>query len=151
MQHLFNKSKRTIIDLIKEGIAIFYEDLTTCLQIDFSKDGLGFWLRQKNCSCEKMTPICCPTCCKVTFANGRFTIPEESNYAPVKGEALAVAFCLDKAKHFVLGCNNLVVATDHELLLKVLSDRKLEDIGNPRLLKLKEKTLPSRFKIIHLS
>ena len=74
----------------------------------------------------------------------------ESNYAPVEGEALAVAFGLDRAKHFVLTCNKLVVATYHEPLLKVLGDKKLEDIGNPRLLNLKEKTLPFRFKIIHV-
>ena len=29
----------------------------------------------------------------------------EENYAPVEGEALAVAWALDKARHFVLGCN----------------------------------------------
>ena len=97
-----------------------------------------------------MTPICCPTGWKVVFANGRFTNPAESRYAPIEGEALSVAHGLEKAKHFVLGCKNLIVATDHKPLLKVLGDRKLEDIGNPRLLNLKEKTLPFRFKIIHV-
>ena len=35
--------------------------------------------------------------------------------------------------------------------MKVFGDRKLEKIGNPRLLNLKEKTLPFRFKIIQTS
>lgn len=42
------------------------------------------------------------------------------------------------------------MATDHKPLLKVLGDRKLEDIDNPRLLKLKEKTLRWKFDIIHV-
>ena len=84
------------------------------------------------------------------FKNGRFTNPAESRYAPVEGEALAVVFGLEKAKHFVLGCNDLIVATDPKPLLKVLGDRKLENIDNPRLRNLKEKTLSFRFKIIHV-
>ena len=39
---------------------------------------------------------------------------------------------------------------DHKPLLKILGDRKLEDIDNPRLLKLKEKTLNWRFKVVHV-
>ena len=132
MQGLFDKSKSTIIDLIIEGISIFDKSRSTCLQTDWCKDGIGFWLWQKHCDCHKMTPICCPTGWKAVFANGRFTNPAESRYAPIEGEALAVVFGLEKAKHFVLGCNDLIVATDHEPLLKVLGDRKLENIDNPR-------------------
>ena len=71
LQYLFNKSKEKIMDLIKEGITIFDKELTTCLQTDFSKYGLGFLLWQKHCNCEKITPICCPTDWKVTLTNGR--------------------------------------------------------------------------------
>ena len=74
----------------------------------------------------------------------------EENYAPVEGDALAVAWALDKARPFVLGCNDLIVATDHKPLLKVLGDRKMEDIKNPRLYNLKEKTLPFLFRITHV-
>ena len=71
----------------------------------------------------------------------RFTRPAESRYAPVEGEALAVVYSLDKAKHFVLGCSDLIVAVDHKPLLKIFGDRSLADIPNPRLRNLKEKTL----------
>ena len=74
----------------------------------------------------------------------------EENYAPVEGEALAVAWALDKARHFILGSNDLIVATDHKPLLKVLGGRKMEDIKNPRLYNLKEKTLPFLFRITHI-
>ena len=84
------------------------------------------------------------------MVGSRFTHPAESRYAPIEGEALAVADALDKARYFVLGCEKLTIAVDHKPLLKVLSDRALEDIGNPRLRNLKEKTLRYRFKIIHI-
>ena len=72
------------------------------------------------------------------------------NYAPVEGECLAVAWALDKARHFVLGCTDLIVAVDHKPLLKVLGDRKMEDIKNPRLYNLKERTLPFLYRITYV-
>ena len=114
------------------------------------KYGIGFSLGQKHCSCPSDEPWCCQTGWKLTFASNRYTHNAEENYAPVEGEALAVAWALDKARHFVLGCNDLIVATDHNPLLKVLGDRKMEDIKNPRLYNLKEKTLPFLFRITHV-
>ena len=67
----------------------------------------------------------------------------------MEGEALAVADALDKARYFVLGCRDLIVAGDHKPLLKLLGDRALDDIPNPRLRNLKEKTLRYRFRTIH--
>ncbi len=64
----------------------------------------------------------------------RFTHP---HYAPVEGEALTVADALDKARHFVLGCRDLIIAVDHKPLLKLFGDRSLEDIPNTMLRNLK--------------
>ena len=100
--------------------------------------------------CASNEPSCCYTGWKLTFASNRYTHNAEENYAPVEGEALAVAWALNKARHFVLGRNDLIVATDHKPLLKVLGDRKMEDIQNPRLYNLKEKTLPFLFRITHV-
>ena len=83
------------------------------------------------------------------FAGSRFTHPAESRYAPIEGEALVVVYGLESARHFVLGCDNLVVATDHKPLLGVLNNRHLGDIQNERQLSLKDKALPCRFSIIH--
>ena len=85
-----------------------------------------------------------------TQAGSRFTHAAESRYAPVEGEALAVADALDKARFFVLGCNNLIIAVDHKPLLKVFGDRSLEKITNARLRNLKEKTLRYRFRMVHI-
>ena len=68
----------------------------------------------------------------------------------MEGEALAVADALDKARFFVLGCNDLIIAVDHKPLLKIFSDRSLEEISNSRIHNLKEKTLRYRFSMIHI-
>ena len=61
-----------------------------------------------------------------------------------------MADALEKARCFVLGCSDLIVAVDHKPLLKIFRDRALEDISNARLRNLKEKTLCYRFRIVHI-
>ena len=65
----------------------------------------------------------------MVLAGGRFTKPAESRYSPVEGELLAVADAnaLYKSRHFVLGCDKLVVAVDHKSLLGLLNDKSLAD------------------------
>ena len=146
----FAHAKSEITKTIAEGVKIFDKRRKTCLSTDWCKYGIGFSLGQKHCSCPSNEPSCCQTGWKLTFASNRYTHNAEENYAPVEGEALAVAWALDKARHFVLGFNDLIVATDHKQLLEVLGDRKMEDIKNPRLYNLKEKTLPFLFRITHV-
>ena len=86
----------------------------------------------------------------MTLVGSRFTHAAESRYAPIEGEALAVADALDKARHFVLGCSDLVIAVDHKPLCKLFGDRSLDDIPNTRLRNLKEKTLRYRFTMVHI-
>ena len=59
-------------------------------------------------------------------------------------------WALENTKYYTLGNVGLMVATDHKPLLRVLGDRKLEDIQNPRLLRIKEATLCWRFGFIHV-
>ena len=117
---------------------------------NWSKTGIGFWLLQKHCICDKIKPFCCPTGWHTTLVGSHFTQSNESHYAPIEGEALAVADGLKKSRFFVLGCSKLIVAVDHKPLLKIFGDPSLNDIENPRLLNLKEKTLQYRFEIIHI-
>ena len=74
----------------------------------------------------------------------------KSRYAPIEGGALAVAYALHQTRYYVLGCPDLIIATDHKLLLQVLNDRSLTEIHNRRLLNLKEKTLRYRFTMAHV-
>lgn len=56
---------------------------------------------------------------------------------------------LKQTRYFIQGCNNLVVVTDHRSLTKILGDRTLDEITNSRLFRLKQRTLPWRFNIVH--
>ena len=150
LENTFKESKHKIIEQIKQGVEIFDKNKPTCLSTDWSKDGIGFWLTQKHCKCTNMKPFCCKTGWKTCLLGSRFTHAAESRYAPIEGEALAVVEALEKSRHFVLGCENLTIAVDHKPLLKIFSDRSLNDISNARLRNLKEKTLRYRFKIIYI-
>ena len=48
---------------------------------------------------------------------------------------------------FVLGCEKLTIVTDHKPLLGIFRDRDLSSVTNPRILKLKQRTLPYRYDI----
>ena len=150
LSELLEESKRVIISEIEEGVRIFDKTKPTCLATDWSKVGIGFWLFQKHCDCHKIELFCCPTGWRITLVGSRFTHPAESRYAPVEGEALAVADALGKARYFVLGCENLIIAVDHKPLLKLFGDRSLDDISNTRLRNLKEKTLRYKFRMTHV-
>ena len=63
---------------------------------------------------------------------------------------MAVADALNKARYFVLGCENLTLDVNHKPLLKIFGDRSLDDISNTSLRNLKEKTFGYRFRVVHL-
>ena len=150
LDRAFKTSKITIVQEIEDGVKIFDKSRTTCLATDWSKSGIGFWLLQKHCTCPGSKPFCCNSGWKVTLVGSRFTKAAETRYAPVEGETLAIVYALDKARHFILGCKDLIVVVDHKPLLKLFGDRALEDIPNPRLRNLKEKTLRYRFRMSHV-
>ena len=86
---------------------------------------------------------------KCNFANKSALFPQAAPCPfSILGRTLADA--LDKARYFVLGCEDLIVAVDHKPLLKISGDRSLEDIPNSCLRNLKEKTLRYRFRVTHV-
>ena len=150
LQECFNKAKEKIVEAVQEGVRHFEIDRPTCLACDWSKAGVGFFLLQKWCKCQGIHPRCCNDGWRLVLAGGRFTSPAESRYSVTEGECLAVVDALHKARHFVLGCPDLIIATDHQPLLGLLNDKSLADIGNPRLLSLKEKTLWFSFRVVYV-
>ena len=150
LEDAFSRSKAAIIREIEEGVEIFDPRRRTCLSPDWSLTGVGYWLRQKHCQCPSLTPGCCPSGWRITLAGSRFLRTAEQRYAPVEGEALAVAWALEDSRFFTLGCSDLVVASDHKPLVKLLGDKALYDIQNPRLFRLKQRTLMWRFRIVHV-
>ena len=150
LESSFNKSKIELIKSIKEGVRIFDPTRKTCLSPDWSKTGIGYWLRQQYCDCQSDIPNCCDGGWKITLAGSRFLRSAEQRYAPIEGEALAIAWSLEDTKFFTLGCDNLVIATDHKPLTRIFCDRSLDEITNPRIFRLKQRTLMWRFKIVHV-
>ena len=134
---------------MKDGVKSFDLARQTCIQPDWSKEGIGYLLLQKHCQCTQKSPVCCKDGWKLIFAGSRFTNNAESNYSPTEGEALALSWALKHSCIFSLGCPNLFVATDHKPLLDIFNERDLGSILNPRVQNLKEGTLPWRFSIIH--
>ncbi|CAC5426162.1 unnamed protein product [Mytilus coruscus] len=130
LDEVFHKSKEIIIQEMKEGVRLFDPARMTCLATDWSVDGIGFFLMQKYCQCSSKTPTCCNDGWKLCLVGSRFTHPAESRYAPIEGEALAVVYALHQTRYYVLGCKDLLVATDHKPLLQILNDRSLTDIDN---------------------
>ena len=150
LDRLFHESKEIIIKEMKEGVRMLDPACSTCLATDWSMDGMGFFLMQKYCHCLKKTPACCQNGWKLCLVGSWFTHPAESRYAPIEGETLAVVYALHQTRHYVLGCKDLIIATDHKPLLQILNDRSLTDITNRRLLNLKKKTLGYRFTVVHV-
>ena len=146
----FIKSKKEIIEKIINGIKTFDPKLVTCLATDYSRSGIRFHLLQKKCKCPNITPICCKDGWSIVFAGSRFLNDAESRYAVIEGEALSAAWAMGKCKHFLLGCTDFVLAVDHRPLLGVLNDKSLEAVENPRLQRMKEKTLRFKFSIVHV-
>ena len=112
LEKTFNYSKEKIVNLVEEGTRTFDTRHRTCLQTDWSKDGIGYLLLQQYCECNpKNAPICCPDGWRLLYAKSRFTTPTEVGYSSTEGESLAVAWALDNARMFVLGCRDLIVST----------------------------------------
>ena len=150
LTNIFEKTKAHIADSIIDGITRFDLGRWTAVMTDWSKVGIGYIMSQKYCNCQSISPICCTGGWKVCMVGSSFTSPAESNYYPIEGECLGVANALKKTRYYTQGCEKLLVGVDHKPLLGVLNDKSLENIDNPRLMRLKEKTLGWRFQIIHI-
>ena len=135
----FEQSKDAIIKEMKEGVRLFDLSRTTCISTDWSVDGVGFLLKQKYCQCPSKNPSCCQDGWKLCLVGSRFTTPAESRYAPIEGEALAVAYALHQTRYYTLGCSDLIVATDHKPLIRIMNDKSLTEIHHKH-----------RFTIIHV-
>ena len=148
LQQKFEETKGTICRLVKDGLKYYDKSRPTAAVTDWSREGIGFVILQQYCQCVSAeTPFCCKGGWRLALCGSRHLTAAEKSYVAIEGEALAVVWCLKKARLFLLGCPKLMIVTDHLPLVKVLGDRELKDIVNPRLFRLKEKTLQFRFQV----
>ena len=146
LEALFKEAKNRIISQVKDGVKSYDVTRPTCIQTDWSKEGIGYLLLQKYCSCPmEKASVCCHEGWQLVFAGSRFTRGAEPRYSPTEGEALAVAWALNHAHLFTKGCPKILVSTDHLPLLGIFNNKPFDTIKNPRLLRLKEHTIPFDF------
>ena len=62
------------------------------------------------CDCESKDPHCNPGHWRLILAGSRFTKDAERNYAPIEGEALAMAYGLECTKMYCMGNNACLIA-----------------------------------------
>ena len=87
---------------------------------------------------------------RLVLAGSRFCSDAESRYSAVEGELACIVWALNSTKYFTIGNDHLVVSTDHKPLLAILEGKPLDNIANPRLSNLREKTVRWRFyQVIH--
>ena len=149
LQTAFLNSKELICKEAAEGY--FDTQKNTLAITDWSKEGIAFTLFQQHCSCPSDDdPFCCVGGWQIVLCVSRFLQDSEVNYAAIEGEALAITWCFNKARNFLLGCPNFTLLTDHKPLVSIFSSKSLSSISNPRLFRLKQKTLQYSFKIKHI-
>ena len=121
-------------------LAPFDPALPTELLTDASKAGLGFLLRQRG-----RDGAWHPTQC-----GSRSLAGHEANWSgAAELEALAVAWAAKRASFFLDGLHHFVIVTDSSPLVSILNDRRLDQIQNDRLLKLKTAMARFNFTVRH--
>ena len=126
LQKLFEEAREEIVTKVEAGVKMFEMDKVTCLATDWSKEGVGFFMFQKNCDCQAVKIGCCKDGWQVVLVGSRFLRQNEKNWCLGEGEGLSVVYALHKTRHFVLGCKKLYVATDQKPLLGMFGDRSLD-------------------------
>ena len=117
-------------------LAVFRPDGEATLHVDASRlKGLGFALLQEQRGVQRLI-----TC------GSRFLSPTERRYAMVELELLAAVWAANKTRIYMFG-RPTKLATDHAPLVDIINEKCLDQISNPRLLRLKEKLLPFLFVV----
>ncbi len=112
----------------------------TELLTDASKAGLGFLLRQRD---EEGI-------WKSVQYGSRSLAGHEANWSgAAELEALAVAWAARKASFFLDGMRHFTILTDSSPLVSILNDKRLDQVSNDRLLKLKTAMGRYNFTVKH--
>ena len=120
---------------IAPTLSFFDIDKPTRLSTDASRHGLGFILQQQTPD-GKWT---------LTQAGSRFLSDAECRYAIIELEMLAVCWAILKCHMFLAGLQHFQVITDHNPLIPILNNHRLDEIENPRLQRLRTRIMGYNF------
>ena len=127
-ERAFEAAKAALTSI--QTMAYFDPRRPTSLSTDASRlKGFGFVLRQQQEDGNW----------RVIQAGSQFLTPTESRYATIELEATAVVWAMKKCHIFLAGLPNFQVITDHKPLIPIINSKTLDEIGNPRLQRLKLK------------
>ena len=132
----FDQAFKTIKTSLVSAPTLSYFDLSkpTRLCTDASRRGLGFILQQKTGDIWSLVQ-----------AGSRFLSDAETRYAIIELELLAVTWAITKCHLFLAGLPHFTVVTDHHPLVPILNNHRLDEFENPRLQRLKTKTMGYNF------
>ena len=123
-------------EILSKVLTLAFYDTTrpTRIMTDACNTGLGFVLQQKNGDTWR------------TIQTGsRFLSDAETRYATIKKEMLGVTWSIRKCHKFLAGLPHFEVVSDHNPLLAVLNNRRLDEIENPRLQRMRTKLMSYHF------
>ena len=137
---LWSPDHQQAFSIVKNALTIAsvlsYFDINkpTRLCTDASRHGLGFILQQNTAGTWNLIQ-----------AGSRFLTDTEVRYAVVELEMLAVCWAISKCKLFLSGLQHFTVITDHNPLIPILNNHRLDEIENPRLQRLKTRIMAYNF------
>ena len=137
LQLAFEESKELLIMPMKNAYFDIKKETKLCT--DASRTGIGFLLMQKQ---DKDW--------KAIQTGSRFLTDTESRYAVIELEMLGVVWAIMKCRYFLDGLPHFQIITDHNPLIPILNNHRLDEIENPRLQRLRARIMAYNFKAIHL-
>ena len=93
----FKKAKEEIVRIVKNGVKTYDISKKTCVSTDWSKFEIGFLVTQKNCQCSLDG-------WQIIFVGSKKCSGAESRFGYFEGEVFGVAWSLEMARMFTLGC-----------------------------------------------
>ena len=132
-----DKALIIVKDTLTTVLVLSFHDASkpTRLCTDASRQGLGFILQQLSNG----------TTWNLIRASSHFLTDAESQYATIKLEMLTVCWAVMKYNLFLAGLQHFSVITDHNPLTPIINNRRLDEIENPRLQRLKSKLMAYNF------
>ena len=132
LEEAFEKAKLSLTSA--PTLSFFDPSRPTRVCTDASRRGLGFVLQQKSNDTWVLVQ-----------AGSRFLSDPESRYAIIELELLAVSWAIIKCNLFLAGLPHFTVVTDHDPLVPILNNHRLDEIENPRLQRLKTRVMAYNF------
>ena len=149
LEAAFQTSKKSIIEAIREGVEILNLKRCTCLCPNWSSRGIGYFLLQQHCAAPLQYPIAARVDGRSPLRAHSSSPLKSSDTQLLKEKPLQWRGLLSKhnisPKDVTISSSLLTT----KLLVKISGNRTLDEISNSGFFRLKQRTLPWHFDIVH--